>query len=161
MVRRSVLFSTALLTVFLIGAPCTSAAQERMLHVRVLLIDNDLNIRPVPKHRLVVRELGGSRRIVEDEVTSQVTVRSERKRVGEATGSFADRTISREVSELTSRESTDRVQSLSPEIFPCVHHLQLVARDWSRRDGANAVGSAAKDRSALKKALQSCVHEHQ
>lgn len=56
-----------------------------------------------------LRELGGSRRIVEDEVTSQVTVRSERRRVGEQTGSFANRTISREVCELTSRESTDRV----------------------------------------------------
>jgi hypothetical protein len=56
-----------------------------------------------------LRELGGSRRIVEDEVASQVTVRSERRRVGEAQGSFANRVIAREVSELTSRETTDKV----------------------------------------------------
>jgi hypothetical protein len=56
-----------------------------------------------------LRELGGSRRIVEDEVASQVTVRSERRRVGESEGSFANRVIAREVSELTSRETTDRV----------------------------------------------------
>lgn len=56
-----------------------------------------------------LRELGGSRRIVEDEVASQVAVRAERKRVDEQQGSFADRTISRDVCELTSRESTDKV----------------------------------------------------
>src|SRR5262249_25491057 len=56
-----------------------------------------------------LRELGGSRRIVEDEIASQVAVRSERRRVGEVSSSFADRTISREVCELTSREPTDRV----------------------------------------------------
>jgi hypothetical protein len=56
-----------------------------------------------------LRELGGSRRIVEDEVASQVAARSARRRVGEAKGSFADRSIARDVSELTSRESTDKV----------------------------------------------------
>jgi hypothetical protein len=56
-----------------------------------------------------LRELGGSRRIVEDEVASQLTVRSERRRVGEVQGSFADRVIAREVCELTSRETTDKV----------------------------------------------------
>ena len=56
-----------------------------------------------------LRELGGSRRIVEDEVSSRVLAYSERKRVGEAQGSFANRIVSREVCELTSRESTDKV----------------------------------------------------
>ena len=56
-----------------------------------------------------LRELGGSRRIVEDEVASQVGARANRKRVGEAEGCFADRVMSREVCELTSRESTDKV----------------------------------------------------
>jgi hypothetical protein len=56
-----------------------------------------------------LRELGGSRRIVEDEVASRVLAYADRKRVGEAEGSFANRTISREVCELTSRESTDKV----------------------------------------------------
>ncbi len=56
-----------------------------------------------------LRELGGSRRIVEDEVASQVAVRADRHRVGESSGSFANRKIARDVSELTSRESTDKV----------------------------------------------------
>jgi hypothetical protein len=56
-----------------------------------------------------LRELGGSRRIVEDEVASRVAAYGDRKRVGEKSGSFTNREITREVSELTSRESTDRV----------------------------------------------------
>jgi hypothetical protein len=56
-----------------------------------------------------LRELGGSRRIVEDEVASQAAVRSERRRVNEPAAQFANRTIAREVSELTSREPTDKV----------------------------------------------------
>lgn len=56
-----------------------------------------------------LRELGGSRRIVEDEVTSRVLGYADRKRVGEEQGSFANRVMSRDVSELTSRESTDKV----------------------------------------------------
>ena len=56
-----------------------------------------------------LRELGGSRRIVEDEVASRVAGYGDRKRVGEAQGSFADRQIARDVCELTSRESTDKV----------------------------------------------------
>lgn len=56
-----------------------------------------------------LRELGGSRRIVEDEVTSRVSGYSEQRRVGETEGSFADRDIGRDVPELTSRESTNQV----------------------------------------------------
>jgi len=56
-----------------------------------------------------LRELGGSRRIVEDEVSSRVAGYGDRKRVGEAQGSFAGREIARDVCELTSRESTDKV----------------------------------------------------
>lgn len=56
-----------------------------------------------------LRELGGSRRIVEDEVASRVADYSRQKRVNETEGSFADRDIAREVSELTSRESTNKV----------------------------------------------------
>lgn len=56
-----------------------------------------------------LRELGGSRRIVEDEVASRVMAYGDRKRVGEVQSSFANRTISRDVCELTSRESTDKV----------------------------------------------------
>lgn len=56
-----------------------------------------------------LRELGGSRRIIEDEVSTQITNRSNRKREGEADSPFADRTISYEPVELTSRVSTDKV----------------------------------------------------
>ncbi len=56
-----------------------------------------------------LRELGGSRRIVEDEVRARLASYGERKRLGEASGSFADRKVRYEPVELTSREPTDRV----------------------------------------------------
>ncbi len=56
-----------------------------------------------------LRELGGSRRIVEDEVASRVSAYGSQRRKNEDAGSFANRDIAREVSELTSREPTSRV----------------------------------------------------
>jgi hypothetical protein len=56
-----------------------------------------------------LRELGGSRRIVEDEVVSKLTNYAARKRVGQADGMFADRQIKHEPVELTSRVRTDKV----------------------------------------------------
>ncbi len=56
-----------------------------------------------------LRELGGSRRIVEDEVWTRLSGYGERKRVGEASGPFAARKIGRDVFELTSRVSTNDV----------------------------------------------------
>jgi hypothetical protein len=56
-----------------------------------------------------LRELGGSRRIVEDEVRTALTTYGARKRVGEELGPFADRSIAYEVVELTSRVSTNKV----------------------------------------------------
>jgi hypothetical protein len=56
-----------------------------------------------------LRELGGSRRIVEDEVTIRLADYARRKRLNEPEGSFADRTIDFDVVELTSRESTNKV----------------------------------------------------
>ncbi len=58
-----------------------------------------------------LRELGGARRIVEDEVTSRLRKYGERLRVGEKRGHglFANREISFDVLELTSRESTSKV----------------------------------------------------
>jgi hypothetical protein len=56
-----------------------------------------------------LRELGGSRRIIEDEVSTQSTNRSNRRREGEADSPFADRKIGYEPVELTSRVSTDKV----------------------------------------------------
>jgi len=56
-----------------------------------------------------LRELGGSRRIVEDEVNARLAEYSQRKRVGEAEGSFADRKIKDLPLELTSRVRTHEV----------------------------------------------------
>ena len=56
-----------------------------------------------------LRELGGSRRIVEDEVNNRLRGYQQRKRVGQARGDFADRAIAYEVVELTSRVPTNQV----------------------------------------------------
>lgn len=56
-----------------------------------------------------LRELGGARRVIEDEVHNRVAAYSTRKRVGEKDGLFADRIISREPVELTSRVDTSQV----------------------------------------------------
>jgi hypothetical protein len=56
-----------------------------------------------------LRELGGSRRIVEDEVGLRLHSYGSRLRVGETEGAFANRKIGYEPVELTSRESTSRV----------------------------------------------------
>ncbi|MBI3269059.1 MAG: helicase [Planctomycetes bacterium] len=56
-----------------------------------------------------LRELGGSRCIVQDEVRARLGGYSTRLRDGETNGPFADRDIAYEVVELTSRVSTDKV----------------------------------------------------
>ncbi|MCY1062784.1 DISARM system helicase DrmA [Nannocystis sp. SCPEA4] len=56
-----------------------------------------------------LRELGGSRRIVEDEVNARLTYYGERKRDNEPEGSFASRRIDHLPQELTSRVSTSDI----------------------------------------------------
>ena len=56
-----------------------------------------------------LRELGSARRIVEDEIGSRLLTYSRRRREGEAAGLFADRRISFEPVELTSRVGTANV----------------------------------------------------
>ena len=56
-----------------------------------------------------LRELGGARRILEEEVQHTTKRYSERRRLGETQGLFRDRPAFSEVLELTSREPTDRV----------------------------------------------------
>ena len=56
-----------------------------------------------------LRELGGARRIIEDEVSTRLHGYGARKRVGETRGLFVARSIAAEVPELTSREPTDKV----------------------------------------------------
>lgn len=56
-----------------------------------------------------LRELGGSRRLVEDEVNSRLNNYRERLRYGEKEGFLANRKIDDEPEELTSRVSTNKV----------------------------------------------------
>ena len=56
-----------------------------------------------------LRELGGARRILEEEVQSTVASYGSRRRVDESPGLFMDRTKVSEVMELTSRVPTDKV----------------------------------------------------
>jgi hypothetical protein len=70
-----------------------------------------------------LRELGGARRVVEDEVSNRVTGYGRRKRVGEADGLFENRRIAYEPVELTSRVSTDKVAEAKRRL------AQLFCRD--------------------------------
>jgi Helicase conserved C-terminal domain len=56
-----------------------------------------------------LRELGGSRRIVEDEVRSRLSAYGDRKRIGQTSSDLASRQIDADVLELTSREPTNKV----------------------------------------------------
>lgn len=56
-----------------------------------------------------LRELGGARRILEEEIQNTVKSYGKRRRIGEQPGLFQDRKTFSEVLELTSRVSTDKV----------------------------------------------------
>ncbi|HUQ70724.1 MAG TPA: DISARM system helicase DrmA [Planctomycetaceae bacterium] len=56
-----------------------------------------------------LRELGGARRLIEDEVRNRLAAYGSRRRVGEETGLFTNRQIDFEPVELTSRVSTAEV----------------------------------------------------
>ena len=56
-----------------------------------------------------LRELGGTRRLIEDELTSRLTQYGKRQRLNETNSPFADRELRFEIQELTSRYSTDKV----------------------------------------------------
>jgi hypothetical protein len=77
-----------------------------------------------------LRELGGSRRIIEDEVTARVIKYSRRKRIHPDDKLFSDREIS-EPLELTSRVSTDKVSEAK-------HRLTLDHTEKNRVDAALA-----------------------
>jgi hypothetical protein len=75
-----------------------------------------------------LRELGGARRLIEDEVRTQLMGRSSRKRLGETDGLFQDRTIAYEPVELTSRVSTDKVSEAKrrlEQIFQEKDHVDV------------------------------------
>jgi hypothetical protein len=56
-----------------------------------------------------LRELGGARRMLEEEVQNAIKAYGRRKRIGEQPGLFQDRRTFSEVVELTSRVTTDKV----------------------------------------------------
>ena len=68
-----------------------------------------------------LRELGGARRILEEEVQHTLKRYGERKRLGEAQGLFRDRTSFAAVVELTSRVSTDRVAAARQRLQTLFH----------------------------------------
>ncbi len=73
-----------------------------------------------------LRELGGSRRIVEDEVTTRLQNYGNRQRVNESDGLFAHRTINFEVLELTSRVSTADVAKAKRRLEHDFSHKERV-----------------------------------
>ena len=73
-----------------------------------------------------LRELGGARRILEEEVQNTLKEYGKRKRFGEETGLFQDRRTFSEVVELTSRVSTDRVAEARRRLEGGFHEPQRV-----------------------------------
>ncbi len=73
-----------------------------------------------------LRELGGSRRIVEDEVSSRLAKYGDRLRYGELVGSFLSRKIDDEPEELTSRVSTNKVANTKRRLALLFHEKERV-----------------------------------
>jgi hypothetical protein len=73
-----------------------------------------------------LRELGGSRRIIEDEVSTRLSGYANRHREGEADPPFANRTIAFEPVELTSRVSTDKVAEAKRRLALPFHDTEHV-----------------------------------
>ncbi len=78
-----------------------------------------------------LRELGGARRLIEDEIRNRLAGYSNRKRVGESEGLFDDREISYEPVELTSRVNT-------ADVADAKRRLALLFADKGRVDVAIA-----------------------
>lgn len=73
-----------------------------------------------------LRELGGARRILEEEVQNTLKAYGAHKRVGQTTGLFRDRTTYMEVVELTSRVSTDKVAEARRRLEAAFHDSQRI-----------------------------------
>ncbi len=71
-----------------------------------------------------LRELGGARRILEEEVQNTIKSYGIRKRVGEEQGLFQDRKTFSEVVELTSRVSTDKVAEARRRLGLAFHDIK-------------------------------------
>jgi hypothetical protein len=73
-----------------------------------------------------LRELGGARRILEEQVQNTIKGYGARKRIGEALGLFRDRKTFSEVVELTSRVTTDKVAEARRRLECGFHEKQRV-----------------------------------
>jgi hypothetical protein len=73
-----------------------------------------------------LRELGGARRILEEQVQNTLKGYGERMRIGEVRGLFQDRKTFSEVVELTSRVSTDKVAEARRRLGSGFHESQRV-----------------------------------
>ena len=73
-----------------------------------------------------LRELGGARRILEEEVRNTITQYGDRKRIGEKRGLFRDRKTFSEVVELTSRVSTNKVAEARRRLEAAFHEQHRV-----------------------------------
>jgi hypothetical protein len=73
-----------------------------------------------------LRELGGARRILEEEVQNTIKGYGSRRRIGEEPGLFRDRKTFSEVMELTSRVSTDKVAEARRRLGCRFHQAQRV-----------------------------------
>ena len=73
-----------------------------------------------------LRELGGARRILEEEVQNTIKGYGSRKRIGEEQGLFSDRKYFSDVVELTSRVSTDKVAQSRRRLENRFHENQRV-----------------------------------
>jgi hypothetical protein len=71
-----------------------------------------------------LRELGGARRILEEEVQNTIKAYGARKRIGEERGLFQDRRNFSEVVELTSRVSTDKVAEARRRLEAPFHKIE-------------------------------------
>jgi len=71
-----------------------------------------------------LRELGGARRILEEEVQNTIKAYGARKRIGEEPGLFRDRKTFSEVVVLTSRVSTDRVAEARRRLECGFHEIE-------------------------------------
>lgn len=73
-----------------------------------------------------LRELGGARRILEEQVQNTIKGYGSRKRIGEESGLFRDRRTFSEVLELTSRVTTDKVAEARRRLDCGFHEKQRV-----------------------------------
>jgi hypothetical protein len=73
-----------------------------------------------------LRELGGARRILEEEVQNTIKAYGTRKRIGEERGLFQDRKSFSEVVELTSRVPTDQIAEARRRLECAFHEPQHV-----------------------------------